>query len=60
VFEGILLDIRYCLRALWRTPAFTFMVIVVIALGIGLNTALFTIAYWVVLKLAPLEALRCE
>ena len=36
-------DIRYALRALWCNPGFAFAAIVPIALGIGLNTAVFSI-----------------
>ncbi|MEP6836335.1 MAG: ABC transporter permease [Gemmatimonas sp.] len=46
-------DVRYTLRTLWRTPAFTATAIVVTALGIGVNTAAFSIADFVFLRKLP-------
>ena len=41
--ETLLLDVRYALRGFRRTPGFALTVIATIALGLGLNTTLFTI-----------------
>src|SRR5262249_47400589 len=43
LIETMLQDIRYALRSFRRSPGFAFTVIGTIALGLGLNTALFTI-----------------
>jgi predicted permease len=42
-FENLLMDIRYGVRALGKTPAFTAAAMLTLALGIGANTAIFTL-----------------
>ena len=46
-------DLRFSLRTLGRTPGFTLIAILVMALGIGANVALFTVVRGVLLKPLP-------
>jgi len=50
LMETLLKDIRYGLRGLWKRPAFTIVALVILALGIGANTAIFTLIDAVLLK----------
>ena len=50
----LLQDLKFGIRSLRRTPAFTAVVIAVMALGIGVNTMVFSMVYGVMLRPLPL------
>jgi putative ABC transport system permease protein len=51
--ESLARDMRLSLRTLRRTPSFTVIAVLVMALGIGANVALFTVVRGVLLKPLP-------
>ena len=50
---GVFRDFNYSLRTLRQSPGFALTAITVLALGIGANTAIFSILYAVILKPLP-------
>jgi len=54
-FSKIARDLRYGVRQLMKTPIFTIVCVLTLALGVGANTAVFSVMHAVLAKMLPVH-----
>jgi hypothetical protein len=55
MLQGFLQDLRYAVRTIWKQPGFATMVVLTLALGIGANTAIFSVLNPFLFRPMPFE-----
>ncbi|MFW6079432.1 MAG: ABC transporter permease, partial [Gemmatimonadota bacterium] len=53
MIDDLLNDVRYSLRTLTRSPGFTAVAVLTLAIGIGASTTVFNVANWTLLRPVP-------
>jgi predicted permease len=55
IIETTLQDVRFAMRVLRRSPVYTVVMILTLAIGIGANTAIFSLVDAVIIKMLPVK-----